>query len=269
MLSNARRETRQGLPIDPMADSPVCEFLQWDTDFFGVRIGRVTAHSLTAEAAQNILEWQSTNSIDCLYFLAEFDDPDTICLAEANGFHLVDVRITLECELKRFDGKIPGNGSRAVIRPAQSQDLPVLERIARVSHADTRFHFDRNFPQDKSESLYGVWIRRSCEGFADQVLVAELDGQAVGYITCKQLNAVMGQIGLVGVGEQARGQGIGKSLVYAGLKWFAARGLDTVQVVTQGRNISAQHLYQHCGFITHSLQLWYHRWASRFESQTR
>jgi hypothetical protein len=33
-----------------------------------------------------------------------------------------------------------------------------------------------------------------------------------------------------------------------------------VNVVTQGRNSKAQRLYERCGFLTRSVQLWYHRW---------
>jgi ribosomal protein S18 acetylase RimI-like enzyme len=33
-------------------------------------------------------------------------------------------------------------------------------------------------------------------------------------------------------------------------------------VVTQGRNIASQRLYQKHGFVTQSIQLWYHRWTS-------
>lgn len=51
------------------------------------------------------------------------------------------------------------------------------------------------------------------------------------------------------------------------LEWFAARDIQSVQVVTQGRTISAQRLYQNCGFMTHSVQLWYHKWASNSGSQ--
>jgi ribosomal protein S18 acetylase RimI-like enzyme len=36
-----------------------------------------------------------------------------------------------------------------------------------------------------------------------------------------------------------------------------------VSVVTQGRNVAAQRLYQRAGFVTASTQLWYHRWLDR------
>jgi ribosomal protein S18 acetylase RimI-like enzyme len=37
-------------------------------------------------------------------------------------------------------------------------------------------------------------------------------------------------------------------------------GVQRVSVVTQGRNVAAQKLYQSCGFTTCSVQLWYHWW---------
>jgi hypothetical protein len=39
-------------------------------------------------------------------------------------------------------------------------------------------------------------------------------------------------------------------------------GAQDVAVVTQGRNGAAQRLYQRCGFVTHALDLWYHKWYS-------
>jgi ribosomal protein S18 acetylase RimI-like enzyme len=51
------------------------------------------------------------------------------------------------------------------------------------------------------------------------------------------------------------------------LDWFAQQQVDTVTVVTQGRNIAAQALYQRRGFITQSQQLWYHKWFRRPEPE--
>ncbi len=246
-----------------MTTSTLCIFLPWDTHFFGVRIGRVNPHYLTKTSMRDILKWEKSNSIDCLYFLAEFDDPETIRLAEANHFQLEDIRITLESNRSRNEKNIYRVVGNIITRTVQPADISTLEDIARKSHKDTRFYFDRNFSKEKCDSLYATWIRRSCEGWADQVLVAEMNGRAVGYITCKALDESVGQIGLVGVDEQARGQGIGKSLILAALDWFSIHNIHSAQVVTQGRNISAQRLYQKCGFTIHSLQLWYHRWTNR------
>ena len=40
------------------------------------------------------------------------------------------------------------------------------------------------------------------------------------------------------------------------------RKIKKLYVVTQGRNIRAQRLYQKNGFIIKSSEIWYHKWVS-------
>ena len=47
------------------------------------------------------------------------------------------------------------------------------------------------------------------------------------------------------------------------LSWSRQQHAKRVTVVTQGRNLAAQRLYQGNGFVTASLQLWYHRWFKK------
>jgi dTDP-4-amino-4,6-dideoxy-D-galactose acyltransferase len=244
----------------------LCEYLPWDSEFFGLRIGRVNANRLTPATAAAISEWCETNSIDCLYFLADSADPESVRLAEHHGFRLVDIRVTFEKQLGREVVEEKGGAAvEGMIRPSRPEDIPALRAIAGVSHHDTRFYFDPNFPPARRDALYETWIEKSCNGYADAVLVAEFDNTAVGYITCKLLGegGGEGQIGLVGVAPEHQGKGLGSSLVEASLRWFAEHGIERVTVVTQGRNTAAQRLYQRCGFVTQSVQLWYHLWPHR------
>jgi dTDP-4-amino-4,6-dideoxy-D-galactose acyltransferase len=242
----------------------LCEFLPWDTEFFGERIGRARIHRLNAQAAKAMLEWCATESIACLYFLADSDDPETVRLAEDHGFHLVDIRVTLEHKIESGRGEASSRPSRSVhLRHSKHADIPILQRIARGSYTDSRFYSDARFPVEKCEALYETWIKKSCEGHADVVLVAELTGQPAGYVSCHLTeDASRGQIGLVGVDSQARKYGLGSALVHYALEWFAGRGVDVVSVATQGRNIAGQRLYERCGFLTRAVQLWYHKWSS-------
>ena len=243
-------------------DTSVCEFLPWDTEFFGLRIGRVNGHSLTKQSVQEILDWARNNAIDCLYFLSDFDNPETIRLAQIHGFQLIDIRMTFELNLKKIIRNTARLASDVVIRPARRDDVPDLESIARKSYDVTRFHFDQRFPREKSDALYETWIRKSCDGYADQVLIAELEKQPVGYVSLHLLGSGQGQIGLIGVGEKARGKGVGKTLIYSSMDWLLAQNVEIERVATQGRNIAAQRLYQSCGFLTYSVQLWHHKWQT-------
>jgi ribosomal protein S18 acetylase RimI-like enzyme len=91
------------------------------------------------------------------------------------------------------------------------------------------------------------------------VLVALDTGKPVGYISC-HLKGQIGQIGLLGVSANAQGKGYGSQLIEAAFCWFAEHGAGEVSVVTQGRNVGAQRVYQKYGFLTKSVHLWYHRW---------
>jgi dTDP-4-amino-4,6-dideoxy-D-galactose acyltransferase len=242
-----------------MTGSDVCQFLDWDSDFFGRRIARVTTNSLTVDSVQSILVWCRARQIDCLYFLCNADDGNTVRLAEDNGFRFVDIRMTLE---RQVDGVRPVQGAacEAIIRACAAGDIPALRSIAGATHRDSRFYNDPNFPGELCDALYATWIEKSCRGYADTVLVVELDGQPVGYVSCHLHTGSRGQIGLIGVGGGSQGKGLGGILVNASLDWCASRQMTRVTVVTQGRNVKALRLYQKCGFLVQSVQLWYHKW---------
>ena len=71
------------------------------------------------------------------------------------------------------------------------------------------------------------------------------------------------QIGLIAIAAGHQGRGLGRLLVEHSLEWARHAGAQVMTVVTQGRNVPAQRLYQRCGFVTASFELWYHRWFGR------
>lgn len=239
--------------------------MPWDSGFWGFPVARVVGQSLSAERAADIDRWSESNAIVCLYFLSGFNDPETIRVAEHAAFQLVDARVTFKQAIgpdRDSGGAYPS--AATLIRPAHNSDIARLQQIAGVCHRDTRFYFDGHFPRPGCQELYEHWIAASCSGYAEQVLVAASGNAPVGYVSCHlptDGNAI-GRIGLIGVSPDMRGSGIGRALVQSAIMWFAQQGVESVEVATQGRNTAAQSLYQRCGFITNSLELWYHKWYS-------
>lgn len=236
------------------SNTAICEFLEWDSNFFGLNIARLAARRLTPEACLAAEDWCLANRIHCLYFLADADHAETVQLAEARGFNFVDVRVTL-------DQAIPESISSAPdVRPFHPSDASRLREIAGSSHRDSRFYFDPNFTAGRCDALYETWIERSVEGWADATFVVGPPGAACGYLTCHLSPALTGSIGLVAIAETSRGKGLGRQLVNASLAYFQQQGMHRASVVTQGRNVDSQRLYQGCGFRTRSQLLWFHRW---------
>jgi dTDP-4-amino-4,6-dideoxy-D-galactose acyltransferase len=149
--------------------------------------------------------------------------------------------------------------------------LPALLKIARSGYVDSRFYYDGHIPRPLCDAFFETWTLQSCAGGADQVLVAHESKTAartrkrtvnpVGYVTLHaDRKSRSGRIGLIAVAPAARGKGIGTRLIDGTLAWAAQQKLKSLTVVTQGRNIAAQRLYQRRGFIMQSLQLYYHKW---------
>ncbi len=229
-----------------------CTLLEWDSAFFNMRLARVTGDNL-AQARR----WCAEHEIDGAYLLIDSARHDLVRSAERHGFHLVDVRVTLDRFLE------PGDAEAFIekqTRSATTADIPKLESIARVNYGMTRFSLDPHFPPDRVEAMYAHWIAKSVNGGANITWVTCDEQVITGYLSCI-LGETEGQIGLVGVDPAQQNQGIGSALVAAGLRWFSEQRARRVTVVTQGRNVAAQRLYQKHGFRTASVMLWYHWWA--------
>jgi ribosomal protein S18 acetylase RimI-like enzyme len=241
-----------------MSPKPICEFLEWDTAFFGVRIGRIARDRMEAGDVPAILSWCREKEVECLYFLCAPDHDESIWLAEENGFHLVDIRVAFAW--RPGTGGYIGEPTEGLVRPCTPNDADRIVAIAWESYHHTRFYYDPRFTDEKASALYREWARKSCAGWADAVLVAPSEGGVGGFVSCHLDGPKKGRIGLVGVQGGHRGQGIGTLVVRAAQEYFLRKGVEEVSVVTQGRNLGAQRLYQKCGFLTGSVGYWFHRW---------
>jgi ribosomal protein S18 acetylase RimI-like enzyme len=211
-------------------------------------------------------EWCGRNRIACLYLLVDSTDTASMRVAEDHGFHMVDIRVTLDTDLthaERFLKQPDG----MEIRECTENDIGPLKEMARTNHVISRFFTDGGFRRERCEELYSLWIEKCFREFGDTVFVALLDGVTAGYIACRLDSGRHGQIILAGVGDTARNRGIGTHLVSAATSWFRQNGAAGAMVVTQGMNIQAMRLYTSMGFYPRSVQLWYHRWQ-RSEAAT-
>jgi dTDP-4-amino-4,6-dideoxy-D-galactose acyltransferase len=246
----------------PATGPAPCRFLDFDSEFFGRRIARVALPRLGAAQAREVEAFARDESIDCLYFLAEIGDRESIRCAEDLGFRLTDLRLTLSRTIEAAGLRPPAERPGA-LRRSTPQDVPALAQIARVSHRDSRFYGDPHFPDARCDDLYALWIERKCAGGADAVFVAEHEGRPAGYVSC-DLNADdSGQIDLLAVAPAARGHGLGALLTAVSLRWFAERGKQRTVAVTQGCNANALRLFGEAfGFVPQRLELWYHWWPA-------
>ncbi len=233
--------------------------LSYDSALFGVRIGRAAAPLpepglLGGEAL--------ARDFQCLYFSCDAGDAGAMRAAAACGFTLADIRVELRAPvdvLARLQDRCAGQTAGpldAAGRAAWRDLLPVGRELAEFS----RFAIDPRFGLDAARRLYDDWIRVSCEEQrADPVIVAWQGGRPAGLVTCVPAGDRM-NLELVAVLRDHAGAGTGSCLIGLAAKAAAGRGVETMGVVTQGRNVGALAFYQRCGFAIANVGLVYHRW---------
>jgi GNAT superfamily N-acetyltransferase len=239
------------------ATDPPASLLDWDSAFWGVRVGRTTPAGVSGHQAK-LRHWTQANRVQCLYLTCPDGDPHVIEAAKRFGFRLMESRIEYA---KPMNGPPPPPDPR--IRPVHASDVEPLSRIARAAHHDSRFYADSNLPDARCDDLFAAWIVNSCcDGFADWVLVADIDGQPQGYVTGQTDAGGAGRIGLIAVSEAFRGRGLGRALLDGAAERFSRDGAAMIVVATQARNRPAVRLYSRHGFVqrglSHDLHWWSH-----------
>lgn len=232
-------------------------FLKWDTDYFGFPIAQIKEHRVDSNSLNQAFEYCEDNCIKLLQFKCDAHHSESIKLAESHGFHFVDIRMTYEvCPELKFEVEAFDD-----CRIASSKDISKLVELADGIFDTSRYYFDKNFPKEKVNIFYQDWVRKAVEGvFDDYLVVLERDRKIAGFCSVKELNKNTACIGILGVDKKLKGNGIGKTLVDWTISNCFEKGIKKLDVVTQGRNYSAQRLYQRCGFVIENLELYYHKW---------
>lgn len=130
--------------------------------------------------------------------------------------------------------------SACTVRPATPGDLGEIARLA------------RQLGSPGAESGVGDRLRRILSNEHQTVLVAEVDGQLVGWIQIDvppRLQAEpFAEIGGLIVDAAHRGQGIGVALVHAAELWTAERGLRRLRVRSREEREATLLFYRARGF---------------------
>lgn len=148
----------------------------------------------------------------------------------------------------------PSDAPSATIRPAAPADLPALGRLGahlvRVHHEFDTQRFMA--PMPGIEELYAAFLGKQIEEPNVVVLVAERDGEVLGYtyaaVEGNDYMALRGPAGVlhdIVVDPSHRARGVGRMLLDATL---AALEAPRVVLSTAERNEAAQRLFARAGF---------------------
>jgi ribosomal protein S18 acetylase RimI-like enzyme len=186
---------------------------------------------------------------------------------EATGFELMDIGVTFGRRLSRERDVAPETPGLQVA-PATERDVSaIIEAVGREPWG-TRYESDPAYNTDGVSRVRAAWLANSHAGRVDAFLVARVDGQPAGYVTCLARDGGTGQIELVGTLPAFRRRDIASGLLQHSLAWFAAR-TSMVTVRTQITNVAAARLYERAGFTVHASDMTYRAALFRNRDQQR
>jgi ribosomal protein S18 acetylase RimI-like enzyme len=149
------------------------------------------------------------------------------------------------------------------VRTMVRADLDVVGRLAGKL---VRMHYDldprRFIHLENPEPGYAKWLGQEMKSDAVVLIVAEIDGQVIGYVYARKegrnyndLLDAHGKLHDVYVDESARGKGAGEALVREAMRRLAEKGAPRVILSTAVQNAGAQRLFEKVGFRTTMLEM--------------
>ena len=231
------------------------EILEWDSNFFNIKVGRVTSPILDNNELSAVLKELKKMKIDLGYYSSPL--PLTLFpgIPYLYDINLVDKKITY---LKNINENIIFSNSVKEYK-AQYPDKKLLQ-LAVESGIYSRFNVDAKIGRSKYEELYKKWIINSVnKKIANKVLVYLDKNIVAGFVTLGEKNS-RADIGIIAVDAEYRGKGIGKNLMSSAENWFANKNYNEMQVITQKDNLPACRLYESCGYKIDKMEYFYHLW---------
>jgi dTDP-4-amino-4,6-dideoxy-D-galactose acyltransferase len=226
---------------------------------FGLRTAR--AMNLSANDLPQVMDFCQDERVKFLIARCPVADLKAVHLMEGLGFHLMDTLVYFRRDLVHS----PLPQRRAVsIRSITEADVDAVGEIARQSfhNYDSHYHADPRLDRPACDAIYVDWAMRSCreKNVADDVLVAEMDGIVVGFLTLKILDSGDADGRLYAVAPVMQGRGIGQALLIDALYWCRQHSLSGMIISTQITNLASQISWARVGFIPSQSFYTLHKW---------
>ncbi|HBE80853.1 MAG TPA: hypothetical protein DDW65_24165 [Firmicutes bacterium] len=243
--------------------------LDWDTKFFGIKMGRVILPVLSENREFSEIAWRRTletaraQNYQFLYCPFDVSHQEIANSIAALGGEIGDILLTFW-----FDSaKHKKHPLQYRVTEAKQCDLAEILEIARIAFRNSRFFQDPHFDRVKAGQFYPSWLQESFLS-SEKILIIKQAGQVLGFISLKpQSEAETGTetlvIRLIAVAESWQGKGIGQTLIDEAINEALAQKYRYLQVGTQITNYAAINLYEKNGFRVTSAKYRFHVWLNR------
>jgi hypothetical protein len=231
------------------------EILEWDSEFFGVAIGRVCLDGATPKALAVIDDEARNLGLQCLYGTlnaSEEHEATTAYVAQQCGHRLVEVA---QLFARRAGPYVPPKPTTATVRRGTIDDIQHLDGAFEVLAPWSRFGADPRFGLGAAQRMHRAWVERAARDADERLLaIAEDESGIIGVST--NVRSPIPRVDFMGVTKP--GSGAAQALMGALMEW-ADEG-ETEAGPAAARNIAVLRYVEGCGFRVSRVQYLFHRW---------
>lgn len=235
------------------------QILDLDSEIFGFPVAKIIPDKLSLTELEHAIYCLKKENVRLAYWASNPDDEGSQRAARLYHGFLADKKVTFIVDIAQIPERSACMGWD-IKEYADNLPCTNMEKLAIQIGKYSRFGVDPRIPEDKLIDIYKRWIRNSVNRqIADAVFVARQSGKVVGMVTVGKKNE-RGDIGLMAVDPDVRGENLGVALVAAAQDWARQNGFRFAQVVTQGENVAACRLYEKCRYHIDKVEFFYHFW---------
>ncbi len=253
----------------------------WDSEITGRRIGTVehiavavgddSGTEILQELLDELMRSLADRGTQCVVCKVHSTELPTIHALEQRGFLLMDTLLDFVFDFSRTpieEIKPPRRDKQLKIRRAKPADLSELMAINEKAFTGYfgRYHADPQMPPGAATKIYAQWVRSAFQGWADWILVAEVDGRIAGYglwrkpLEIEAKNSLsVAHYDLAAIDPGLLGRGLWTALMFDGMgiaRNYARYLVGPVHVC----NYPVQHTLQKLGWRISGARHSFHKW---------
>jgi len=240
------------------------EFLGWDSNFFGLKIGKIEFNkSLGVKELNNLKDLIFQSNLDLIYIFTDISFKPLSFLYKI-GAELIDIQLNYKLHIP-FDMEDMGNyiivDESNVNKYVKKEELyKISEQIALTS----RFSFDSRIKHEKLLELYRLIVDNSLNKTFGDGLIIDLndDRKLRGFITFKTMYNY-GRPFIIGVDPKYKGKGIGLKIYKQLLHYWHLKNIREVRTVASLKSIVALNFHPKLGFKVVKVNNVFHLWLKK------
>ncbi len=227
--------------------------LPWDTEFFGIPIGKVDLDGLDAAAILEVEAEARAAGLVCLYGSLDPAEATLSYLVQQLGYRFVECATTFDLRVDEPPIPCPPG---VTVRLGAPDDFEAVVGMVEALAPWSRFAVDPRFGLDASLAMQRAWARRALGDPTGefQLVLAEDAGGVIAFIT----RTIHPSPRVDGVGTTARGSGAARYLIEDARAWAGERALLGGPIAS--RNVHALRYVSHCNYRVAHVRYLYHRW---------